>query len=142
MAGFIAFAQYKQGKREAEDAKNQAAVNAAIARDDAEQKAAAGRLEAERIRRNAIRLTKEQKTGFAKAGVTTEGTPIDIMIQSAGEEELNAQQTQRNFEVARTRSINQSSMILAQGKNRAQSIRTSANIAAGTTLLNAVASAG
>ena len=141
MAGFIAFAQYKQGKQEAADIKANAEINAAIARDDAEQKAAAGRLEAERIRRQAIRLTKEQKAAGGASGLTSEGTPIDVMIQSAAEEELNAVRTQHNFEVAKTRSINQSNMILAQGKNRARSVRTSANIAAGTTLLNAVASA-
>jgi hypothetical protein len=131
----------QQGRAQERSAKANAEFNAKVARDEAAQKAAAGRLEADRLRRQRIRLTGSQRVGFAKSGVTTEGTPIDVMIKSAAEEELNANLAQHNFDVSAGQSLSQASLFDFRRKQASRFSRAG-NIQAGASLLSGVASAG
>ena len=142
MAGFIAFEQLRQGKIQASEAKANAEFNAKVARNEAARKEEAGRLEADRIRREKIKLTKSQRVGFGKSGVTSEGTPIDVMIKSAAEEELNAQISQFNAGVSAAQSRTEADLLIFKGKQRARAIKSSSRIQAGSTLLSAAAQAG
>ena len=131
----------QQGKAQERSAKASAEFNAAKARDEAQQKAAAGRIEADRIRRARIRLTKEQRAEGGASGLTSEGTPIRFMIQSAGEEELNAQMTQHNFEVGAAASRSAAS-VQDFKKNQASAFKRAGNMQAGASLLSGIAQAG
>ena len=129
-AGVSAYSSHEQGKSAAAAAK----VNAQIAEREADQRRTAGRLEAERMRRERIRLAAAQRAGYAKSGVTSEGTPLQVMIQSAAEEELNAQLTQYNYEIGAQRSESEASLYRFGGKVA----RRAGNMQAGTSLLSGV----
>lgn len=53
----------------------------------AEQKA---KYESARLRRQAKKLTSEQITGYAKAGVTLAGSPLEVLAETAKEMEMEA----------------------------------------------------
>jgi len=136
-----AVASHQQGKAQERSAKASAEFNAAKARQDAEQKTAAGKLAADRIRRQRIRLTKSQTAEFASRGVTEEGTPIKFKIQSAAEEELNANLTQHNFEIGAAASISEA-RVFDFKKGQASAFKRAGNINAGASLLGGIAQAG
>lgn len=131
----------QQGKAQAASIKANAKFNAAVKRDEAAQKVAAGKLEADRLRRRRINLTKSQRVGFAKSGVTSEGTPIDVMIQSAAEEELNANLAQHNFQVGAARSRSEASLFDFQRRGAGR-IKSASRFQAGASLLGGISQAG
>ena len=59
----------------------------------------AGKLESELERRKGRRLAGKQRAAFAKSGVLiTEGTPLDVLAQTAADTELNALRAAFGFE--------------------------------------------
>ncbi len=141
VVGTVGVIQSRRAQKSQESAaKASAEFNARAKRDEAARKSAAGRLEADRIRRQRIRLGKSQVAGFAKAGVTSEGTPIDVQIQSAAEEELNAQLAQHNFEIGASKSLSQASVFDFRRRTAGTS-GTGTALTAGSTLLGGITQA-
>ena len=132
-SGVQAYSSYQQGK----SAEAAGKVNAALAQREADQQRQAGQLEAERMRRERIRLAATQRAGFAKSGVTSEGTPLQVMIQSAADEELNAQMTQYNAGIGAMRSGSEASIYKAQGV----AAKRAGTLQAGSSLLSGVSQA-
>jgi hypothetical protein len=61
---------------------------------------AAGRQEADEVRRRGREIGGKQMTGFAKAGVRLDkGTPVQVMANTAARAELAAMQTQFAFDL-------------------------------------------
>jgi hypothetical protein len=138
-AGSVAAIQ--SGRAASKSARANAEFNAAVARDEAARKAEAGRIEAERARRDAARLRATQEVGFAKAGVTTEGTPIDVMIRSAADEELNALQLQHGYNIGQARSLSEAGLQDFR-KGQAKGFERAGYLSAGTSLLRGIADVG
>jgi hypothetical protein len=73
--------------------------NRQVAEDNALATERAGAWEVEKARLKAIRLAGSQKVGYAKAGVLMEGSPLDVMAETAANEELDILATQFNYDV-------------------------------------------
>lgn len=85
--------QYEAGKAADAQAKSQAAwndYNAQIAEREAGETQAAAAYEESKLRKGGERLKARQKVLYAKAGVTPEGSPLDVMEQTAAELEMDA----------------------------------------------------
>lgn len=63
--------------------------NAAVARANKEAIQVSAELDIQRQKKAAIRLRGEQVVGYAKAGVKLEGSPLEVMIDSAAQAELD-----------------------------------------------------
>lgn len=135
-----AYSSYQQGKAQERSARASAEFNRQIAQNEAEQKRRAGQLEADRMRRQRLGLTKSQRAGYAKSGVTSEGTPIQVMIQSSAEEELNANLAQYNYEVAAARSTSEANLY-GYKKRQASAYKRAGAMSAGASLLRGVSQA-
>jgi hypothetical protein len=106
------------GQRQAGEAKAQAAeYNMAITQLEADA-------EKDRIRRESESYQSSLQVARAKSGVTSEGTPLMVMAESAANAEVDALNTQ--WTADRTNEL--------YGM-QASSARTAGNIGAGTTLL-------
>lgn len=73
-------------------ANKQAKANAAAIQQSA-------KLDIMRIRRQARQVRSSQQAGYAKAGVTLEGSPLSVMIDSAAQAELDVAITKYNADV-------------------------------------------
>jgi uncharacterized protein involved in type VI secretion and phage assembly len=132
--GLTAFGQIQQGQQQAQAA----SYNAAVARQKAQAARQAGELEAEKIRKQKERLTGRQKALYAKAGVTFSGSPMEVMIDSATDAEMDALITEYNYSVEASQAESQ-----AQISNwRAKTYRSSSWTRAGATLLTGASESG
>lgn len=130
--GLTAAGQITEGYQQAQAAE----YNAAVARQKAQAARKAGKLEADRIRKQRERLTGRQKALYAKAGVTFSGSPMEVMIDSATNYEMDALITEYNYEVEARQSESQ-----AQISNwRAKTYRSNSWKRAGATLLQGASS--
>jgi hypothetical protein len=77
--------------------------NRQVAEDNALATERAGAWEVEKARLKALRLEGSQKVGYAKAGVLLEGSPLDVMAETAANEELDILATQYNYDVQAAR---------------------------------------
>jgi len=91
-AGISAYSSYEQGKSRDRLAK----YNAAVEQNRAIQAQLDARSAASAKRREAEKLEKRQRALYAKAGVTTEGTPLEVMIDTATDMELEALEIERS----------------------------------------------
>jgi len=123
-----------QGQQQAQAAE----YNAAVARQQAEAARVAGELEAERIRIAGEKLTGQQKAMYAKSGVTFAGSPMEVMIDSATQNEMDALMTEYNYAIQASQA--ESEAALAEW--RAKTAVTSSYMRAGTTLLQGASSSG
>ena len=118
---------------------NQAQVfefNADIDRQQKTLELERGRLEADKIRRNKLRVGKAQVAAFAGAGVRLTGTPVHVLAETAAELELDVQLALVD---ANIRGLNaQQSAEL--NELRARQARTTGFITTGSTLLTQTAS--
>ena len=73
--------------------------NAAVARANAEAIRASANLDIERQKKALKRLTSSQIAGYSKAGVKLEGSPIEVMIDSAQEAKLDMAITEYNANI-------------------------------------------
>lgn len=76
--------------KKADAAEDAAAEQAAAAEFQGEQEYQVALENAEKRRRTAKALIAKQRVLFAKAGVQSQGTPEEVLAQTAAEEELNA----------------------------------------------------
>jgi len=94
-AGISAYGAYSEGQ----DAAEASRYNAEISRQEATLAEASGALDASRQRKQVSRLIGTQKAGYAGAGVELTGSPLDVMINTANEGELDAQIIEYNAKV-------------------------------------------
>jgi len=85
--------QYQAGKEAEAQAKSQQAwneYNAQLAEREAKEAQEAAAYEESKFRKGGERLKARQRTLYAKAGVTPEGSPLEVMEQTASELEMDA----------------------------------------------------
>lgn len=112
--------QYEQGKMQ----QRWAEYNAAVSKQEAE-------LEKQRMRKERVKLLSAQRVGYAKAGVQFEGTPLEVMAETADEIE-------HSMVLREHRAAIESGMWGYKGRMA----MTTAKWQAGTTLLTGGAQAG
>lgn len=85
--------QYEAGKAAQIQSESEAALreyNAQLAEQEAVEAQEAAAFEERKFRKGAERLKARQRTLYAKAGITPEGTPLDVMEQTATELGIDA----------------------------------------------------
>lgn len=85
--------QYQAGKSAEQQAESQAAwheYNAQLAEREARETQEAAAYEEEKLRKGGVRLKATQRARYAKAGVGFEGSPLDVLEQTAYELETEA----------------------------------------------------
>jgi hypothetical protein len=85
--------------RQVQDAAEAARYNADIARQESQMIESSGALDASRQRKATARLIGTQKAAYAGAGVELTGSPLDVMINTAAEGELDAKIIEYNTKV-------------------------------------------
>jgi len=88
---FSAVSQIQQGKQQ----QKWSEYNAAIAERDAKAAKDAAEYEAGQTRRDTERILGRQRALYGKAGVTMEGSPLELMSETAAEGELDALMVER-----------------------------------------------
>ncbi|MBU4233891.1 MAG: hypothetical protein L6277_10465 [Desulfobacterales bacterium] len=81
--------------------------NADTARQNAEYIKQAGALEEQKQREKGRRLLGTQKALYGKAGVTNEGTPLEVMAETAGDLERDALTTRWNYMIQSQRALSE-----------------------------------
>jgi hypothetical protein len=141
-AGISAYGSYREGQ----DAKEASLYNANVARTNAEMNATmieqSGALDASRQRKSISRLIGTQKAGFAGAGVELTGSPLDVMINTAAEGELDAQIIEHNTKASALSARYGGASQAAYDEKMAGIYERSGNFRAGSTLLKAGAEIG
>ena len=101
-AGISSYGAYREGM----DAKEATEYNANVSRQEAqlaEQQAgmfeASGALDARRQREATARLVSKQKALYGASGVELSGSPLDVMINTSAEGELDAQIMEYNAKI-------------------------------------------
>lgn len=122
-----AYGSYREGQDAAEASK----YNARIAQEEAVLTEQAGALDASRQRKQISRLIGTQKALSAGSGIELTGSPLDVMINTAAEGELDAQILEYNTKVQASRFRSQS----ARDLELAGVSRTSGALKAGATIL-------
>ena len=129
--GLAAYGQYEAGQQ----AKATANYNAKLAENEAKAKEQQAHVESQQMQKQKERLIASQRAGFAKGGaVITEGTPLLLMAEQAGEAELDILQNQRNRAMEATALKSEASLQKYQGKQAARA----ANIGAIGTVIGGV----
>ena len=108
-----------------------ARMNARMEAQRAQEEQRAAALDEYRHRRETRRILSTQKSLFLKGGVTMEGTPLDVIAETAGQAELDALMI-RQYGVARSREAMGRAAIYRAGGRAA---REAGYVRAGTTLL-------
>jgi predicted ATPase len=80
-----------------------ARYNQAVAEMNAEAARKAAAFAEEQARKKTARLLGTQQAGFAKAGVAMEGTPLEVMAETAAQEEENTLALRYNYAVEASR---------------------------------------
>lgn len=129
-AGLSAYGQIQQGKtakaignynaaindQNAQETANTAAYNAALAEQDALQVEMDARENIVRKRAENKRYQGAQRARFAKAGVTEEGSPLEVMAETAALLEMDAQEINRQASINAARIRSGGAETLRQGK--------------------------
>ena len=127
--GLAAYSQYEAGQA----AKATANYNAKLAENEAKAKEQQAHVESQQMQKQKERLIAAQRAGFAKGGaVITEGTPLLLMAEQAGEAELDILNQQRNRAMEATSLKSEATLQKYQGKQTARA----ANIQAAGTVLS------
>lgn len=82
--------------------------NADVARQNADYIRSAGAIEEEKKREQGRRLLGTQQALYGKAGVTNEGTPLEIMASTAADLEKEALTTRYNYDIQARKAISES----------------------------------
>ena len=110
--GLKAFEQF----REAQSAEAIANYNAAVAMQNAKLILQSARMELARGRKDKQKFIDLQRVSFLKAGVRSEGTPFDLMVETASEIEMDLQVDFFNAQVAANREVSQAGVDRARAK--------------------------
>jgi hypothetical protein len=146
-ASTAAYSQYQQGKSAAANAKAEAAwhaYNAKVAENEAEAERKAAEFEAQQQNRQAKQLKARQRALIGASGVTTEGSPLLVLedtaaqlalenaqIREQGARRVSAYKSQSILDFSKARSVSKS----AKGYSRA------GLLSAGGTLLQGLGTA-
>jgi len=125
-------AQRQQNKAASATAK----YNAALAQRKADEERKMGLIKAEARRKQTQRLMSSQRAGYAKAGVTTAGTPLTVGLETAKNEALNALMINREGENAARGYEAEASAFNAQASN----IKSAGRLAVGAELFGGIGS--
>jgi len=111
-AGFKVAGAIRQGREE------QAALefNAGVARANAAAVKTSNEFDLLRMKLQGKKLRSAQAAGYAKAGVRLEGSPLDVMIESAANVELDMFIEQYNAQTQVSQLMNQASQMEKMGK--------------------------
>ena len=124
-----AYSQHESGQA----AKATTKYNAKLAENEAKAKEQQAHVESRQMQKQKERLLAAQRAGFAKGGaVITEGTPLLLMAEQAGEAELDILNQQRNRAMEATSLKSEATLQKYQGKQAARA----ANIQAAGTVLS------
>lgn len=122
-----AYGQIQQGKSQAAMAK----YNAKLAKRSAKEAKDSAEYEAKQKRRETARFIGKQRALYGKAGVTIEGSPLEIVQETAAQGEMDALMIERGY-------AQQGAAYLSQAKlaeMRARNYKRQGYYAAGSTLL-------
>lgn len=122
-----AYGQYESMSQQ-EDMLN---YNAEVAEAEAEQKRMETRERVNRTRKENDRFKSKQRAAFAKSGITSTGTPLELMSQTAADLELRALDTAYAGESQRQALLQNASV----NKINADATGRAAPIAAASTIL-------
>lgn len=125
--GLTAYGQYETMSQQ-EDMAN---YNAALAESEAKQKQLETRERVKRQRSENDRFKAKQRAAFAKAGITSTGTPLEVMSQTAADLELAALDTAYAGESQRQSLLQRASV----NRYRADSVGRAKPLAVGATVL-------
>ena len=128
-----AVSQIQQGKEQ----QKWSEYNAAVAERDAKAAKAAAGYDASQKRKETERLLGRQRALYGKSGVTMEGSPLELMSETAAEGELDALMIERTGSVGAQRYQEEATLSRMKGS----SARKASYWGAGTTLLTGAGSA-
>jgi len=111
--------------------KSMANYNAQVAEQQAAQTREAVKFEEQRLRSQNEKLRSAQKAGYAKAGVTQEGSPLLVGAETEADAELDALALRYSGSVAEARARSQAGIDRMRGK----AAQTAGYIGAGASLL-------
>ncbi len=100
--GVSAFSQLQAGKQAEALGKSQAAIsayNAILDKQEAQERLDVAGVEETKFRAAGEKLKARQRVAFAKAGITTEGTPMDVLEETAIQLETDALTIRRGGQV-------------------------------------------
>lgn len=123
--------QNASGQRQARAAREQAEAQARVAEENARQAQVASAYEDYQHRYRTSKLIGEQRAKFGKAGVIMEGTPLEIMEDTAYQSELDSMAIKYRGNVSANRSMMEASGYRSAGSSLASAYSS----AAGTSLL-------
>jgi len=98
----------------------------------------------ENARRNRVqnrRLLGKQRAAVAKSGVTTAGSPLELMAETAGELELGILDANRVAQAKQTQARAKASLIRFEGANKASALTTQ-QVGTGVAAVGKIASMG
>lgn len=121
--GVSTYMQY-QGQREAaRTAERVSDYNARLQENAAIQREMEAREQIRRSRLEGERFKGTQRVAIAKGGITTEGSPLEIMGQTAGELEMRALDSYRVAEAEKRHGFAQAGMTRWEGSQQAKMFR-------------------
>lgn len=100
-------AQMQEARYTGEAMRQVEEYNAAVLRQQADLIRKSGELDIARQRKQAVAFKARQKALYAKAGVLLEGSPFEVIVDSAAEAELDIGITKYNTEIAALRAESQ-----------------------------------
>ena len=112
--------QYEAGKQAEAQGKSEAAMreyNAQLAEREAAEAQTAAAYEEKKFRKGGERLKARQRALYAKAGVTPEGSPLEVMEQTAVELEKDALMIRRGGELGYQRYTAQAGLERMAGRS-------------------------
>jgi len=131
-AGIGAYSAYEQGKQ----AEKMAEYNAAVEHNNALQAQMEAQVAAKTKRKEAEAMNKRQRALYAKAGVVNEGTPLEVLAETAMDMELEALEIERFGKVTAQKHRDQAAIDIYSGK----SAKRAGTLNAGETLLSGLGS--
>lgn len=120
--------------QQGEAAEKSAQFNAAVERNNAQIATDQARYQADRVRRRNLLLLGTQRAGYAKAGVTSGGTPEDVMFDSSTEGELDALAALYSGRVNSASLAARARLTESEGAN----LKSASQISAGASLLGGI----
>lgn len=123
-----AYGEYKQYT----DQSNAAKFNSLLSEQGAQLEEQSNQLNLFRIRREAKKTYGTQRALYARAGVSSAGSPLEVMADTAANYELDAQVTNYNSKVQQNRLLSQAQ----QDRQLSKSLRRQAIISPFTTILS------
>lgn len=112
--------QYRAGQAAEAQAESEAAMreyNARLAEREAAEAQEAAAFEERKLRKGGERLKATQRARIAKAGVTFEGSPLDVMAETARELEMDALLIRRGGQLGAQRFTAEAALSRLAGKS-------------------------